>query len=111
VPADLLSELTSREREVLAEIATGKSNAAIADVPVLTKRAVEKHVNSIFANLDLPDSEGTSRRVKATLLFLAEEHEDRARGEDEGGPGASGSGAPGMVVGDSARVAVSGSCG
>ena len=65
-----LARLTSREREVLAEIATGKSNAAIADSLVLTKRAVEKHVNSIFAKLDLPDSEDVSRRVKATLIFL-----------------------------------------
>ena len=73
-----LTELTSREREVLAEIATGKSNAAIADKLVLTKRAVEKHVNSIFAKLGLPVSEDTSRRVKATLLFLAEEDQDRA---------------------------------
>jgi DNA-binding NarL/FixJ family response regulator len=45
---------------------------------VLTKRAVEKHVNSIFSKLDLPDSEDTSRRVKATLIFLAEEDEPRA---------------------------------
>src|SRR4030081_434574 len=44
-----LAELTSREREILAEIAQGKSNAAIAQSYVLTKRAVEKHVNSIFA--------------------------------------------------------------
>ena len=68
-----LSQLTAREREVLAEIATGKSNGAIAEKLVLTKRAVEKHVNSIFSKLDLPDSEDTSRRVKATLIYLAEE--------------------------------------
>jgi DNA-binding NarL/FixJ family response regulator len=67
-----LSELTPREREILAEIAQGKSNAAIADSLVLTKRAVEKHVNSIFAKLDLAGPEDVSRRVKATLLFLAE---------------------------------------
>lgn len=65
-----LIRLTSREREVLAEIAAGKSNAAIAESLVLTKRAVEKHVNAIFAKLDLPDSEDVSRRVKATLIFL-----------------------------------------
>jgi DNA-binding NarL/FixJ family response regulator len=68
-----LAQLTSREREILAEIAQGKSNAAIAQSFVLTKRAVEKHVNSIFAKLDLPGPESVSRRVKAALLFLAED--------------------------------------
>ena len=68
-----LAPLTPREREVLAEIAAGKSNAAIAESLVLTKRAVEKHVNSIFSKLDLPDTPDVSRRVKATLLFLDEE--------------------------------------
>ena len=67
-----VSELTGREREVLAEIAKGKSNAAIADTLVLTKRAVEKHINSIFLKLSLSYSEDVSKRVKATLLFLAE---------------------------------------
>ena len=70
-----LARLTSREREVLAEIAAGKSNAAIAESLVLTKRAVEKHVNSIFPKLDLSDTEDVSRRVKATLLFLDEQDE------------------------------------
>jgi DNA-binding NarL/FixJ family response regulator len=64
--------LTGREREVLAEIAKGKSNAAIADSLVLTKRAVEKHINSIFLKLNLSYAEDVSKRVKATLLFLAE---------------------------------------
>ena len=67
-----LADLTSREHEVLAEIAKGKSNAAIADTLVLTKRAVEKHINSIFLKLNLSYSEDVSKRVKATLLFLAE---------------------------------------
>ena len=67
-----VGELTGREREVLAEIAKGKSNAAIADTLVLTKRAVEKHINSIFLKLNLSDAEDVSKRVKATLLFLAE---------------------------------------
>ena len=67
-----VAELTGREREVLAEIAKGKSNAAIADTLVLTKRAVEKHINSIFLKLDFSDAEDVSKRVKATLLFLAE---------------------------------------
>lgn len=68
-----LEALTGRELEILAQIAEGKSNAAIAESLVLTKRAVEKHVNSIFAKLSLPDSGNVSRRVKAALLFLAEE--------------------------------------
>ncbi len=68
-----LAELTSREREVLAEIAEGKSNTAIADSLVLTKRAVEKHINSIFMKLGLAAADDVSKRVKATLLFLAEE--------------------------------------
>jgi DNA-binding NarL/FixJ family response regulator len=68
-----LAQLTRRERELLAEIAAGKSNAAIADTLVLTKRAVEKHVNSIFSKLNLPETQDVSRRVKATLIFLSEE--------------------------------------
>jgi DNA-binding NarL/FixJ family response regulator len=66
-----LAGLTAREREVLAEIAKGKSNSAIADALVLTKRAVEKHINSIFLKLNLSYAEDVSKRVKATLLFLA----------------------------------------
>jgi DNA-binding NarL/FixJ family response regulator len=68
-----LSQVTPRERELLAEIATGKSNGAIARSMFLTKRAVEKHVNSIFSKLDLPETEDVSRRVKATLIYLSEE--------------------------------------
>ena len=71
-----LLELTPRERELLAEIAAGKSNAAIAESLVLTKRAVEKHVNSIFSKLNLPETQDVSRRVKATLIFLSEEGMD-----------------------------------
>jgi DNA-binding NarL/FixJ family response regulator len=67
-----LAALTGREREVLAEIAKGKSNAAIAETLVLTKRAVEKHINSIFLKLNLAYAEDVSKRVKATLLFLAD---------------------------------------
>ena len=66
-----LATLTPREREVLAELAQGKSNAAIASSLVLTKRAVEKHINSIFLKLELPSPDDVSRRVKAALLFLA----------------------------------------
>ncbi|MGO9882171.1 MAG: response regulator [Solirubrobacteraceae bacterium] len=71
-----LTELTPRERELLAEIAAGKSNGAIAESLFLTKRAVEKHVNSIFSKLDLPETQDVSRRVKATLIYLAEEERD-----------------------------------
>jgi DNA-binding NarL/FixJ family response regulator len=66
-----LDELTVREYEVLAQIARGMSNAAIAESLVLTKRAVEKHINSIFLKLNLSGAEDVSKRVKATLLFLA----------------------------------------
>jgi DNA-binding NarL/FixJ family response regulator len=75
-----LSVLTPREREVLAELAQGKSNAAIAESLVLTKRAVEKHINAIFMKLDLGDPEEVSRRVKAALLFLAGEDQPAASG-------------------------------
>ena len=67
-----LSELTAREREVLGEIAQGKSNTAIAESLFLTKRAVEKHINAIFLKLGLADAEDVSRRVKAVLILLAE---------------------------------------
>jgi DNA-binding NarL/FixJ family response regulator len=67
-----LGELTARELEVLTLLAHGASNAAIADELVLTKRAVEKHINSIFMKLALADSQEVSKRVKAALMFLAE---------------------------------------
>jgi DNA-binding NarL/FixJ family response regulator len=67
-----LAQLTEREREVLSEVATGKSNAAIAATLFLTKRAVEKHINSIFMKLGLRDSGDVSSRVAATLVFLVE---------------------------------------
>jgi DNA-binding NarL/FixJ family response regulator len=70
--ASALDDLTAREREVLGEIAQGKSNAAIAGSLVLTKRAVEKHINVIFMKLGLAGAADVSKRVKATLLFLAE---------------------------------------
>jgi DNA-binding NarL/FixJ family response regulator len=85
-----LAELTARERELLAQIAQGKSNAAIAESLVITKRAVEKHVNSIFMKLGLAQSEGlSSRRVKAALMFLADDGAGQAssgRGPDASGP-------------------------
>jgi DNA-binding NarL/FixJ family response regulator len=67
-----LGELTVREREVLAEIAKGKSNAAIAESLVLTKRAVEKHINAIFMKLDLAQADDVSKRVKAALIYLSD---------------------------------------
>ena len=67
-----LAQLSDRESEVLAEIAQGKSNSAIAESLFLTKRAVEKHINSIFLKLDLRDSDDVSRRVKATLMYLSD---------------------------------------
>jgi DNA-binding NarL/FixJ family response regulator len=68
-----LTELTERERQVLSEIASGKSNHAIAESLVLTKRAVEKHINAIFMKLGLAFSDDVSKRVKATLIYLAED--------------------------------------
>ena len=65
-----LDVLTPREREILVEMARGASNAAIAEALGLTKRAVEKHINAVFAKLDLPLSGDVSRRVRAVLLFL-----------------------------------------
>jgi DNA-binding NarL/FixJ family response regulator len=70
--ASPLAALTPREREVLAEIAQGKNNAAIAESLVLTKRAVEKHINSIFLKLDLALADDVNKRVKAALLYLSE---------------------------------------
>lgn len=74
--ASPLSDLTPREYEVLAEIAKGKSNAAIASSLFLTKRAVEKHINAIFMKLNLSNPDDVSRRVKATLLFLGATPDD-----------------------------------
>jgi DNA-binding NarL/FixJ family response regulator len=73
VSDSLVGALTVREREVLAEVATGKSNSAIAESLFLTKRAVEKHINAIFMKLNLRDSDDVSRRVKATLIYLTDE--------------------------------------
>ena len=67
-----LQELTEREREVLSEIAQGKSNLAIASSLFLSKRAVEKHIHSIFMKLGLAGEVEVSKRVKATLLYLAD---------------------------------------
>ncbi len=68
-----LERLTPREREVLAEVARGGSNSAIADRLFLSQRAIEKHINSIFTKLDLLPEKETNRRVRAVLMYLAEE--------------------------------------
>jgi DNA-binding NarL/FixJ family response regulator len=67
-----LGRLTPRELEVMGEIATGKTNAGIAEALFLSERAVEKHINSIFTKLDLLPESATNRRVRAVLLYLAE---------------------------------------
>ena len=67
---DPLSELTAREREVLEHMAEGRSNHAIADQLVITERAVEKHVTSIFGKLGLTPTAEDHRRVLAVLAFL-----------------------------------------
>jgi len=67
---DPLAVLTPREREVLELMATGSSNQGIADGLVITLRAVEKYVSSIFSKLGLPSSPTESRRVLAVLLYL-----------------------------------------
>jgi DNA-binding NarL/FixJ family response regulator len=67
---DPLTELTPREREVLQLMATGSSNQGIADALVITLRAVEKYVSSIFGKLGLPSTGSESRRVLAVLMFL-----------------------------------------
>jgi DNA-binding NarL/FixJ family response regulator len=67
---DPLEGLTAREREVLGLMAEGRSNAAIAEALVVTERAVEKHVTSIFSKLDLAPTVEDHRRVLAVLAYL-----------------------------------------
>jgi DNA-binding NarL/FixJ family response regulator len=67
---DPVSTLTPREREVLELMAEGRSNQAIAQRLVVTERAVEKHVTSIFGKLGLPAAAEDHRRVLAVLAFL-----------------------------------------
>ena len=66
-----LEKLTPREREILALVAEGRSNSAVAESLSIGTRGVERHINSIFAKLELGDSDAISRRVKATLAYLA----------------------------------------
>ena len=67
---DPLELLTPREREVLELMATGTSNQGIADAMVISLRAVEKYVSSVFAKLGIPSTGSESRRVLAVLLYL-----------------------------------------
>jgi DNA-binding NarL/FixJ family response regulator len=78
-PSSLLSTLTTRELEVLDQVAQGKSNAAVASALFLTERAVEKHINTLFAKLGLSVTPDVNRRVAAVLLLLSE------RGAGKGG--------------------------
>jgi DNA-binding NarL/FixJ family response regulator len=67
---DPLDRLTAREREVLALMAEGRSNAAIARTLVVTDAAVAKHIGNVLAKLDLPPAEDDHRRVLAVLAYL-----------------------------------------
>jgi DNA-binding NarL/FixJ family response regulator len=69
----LLSRLTERELEVLGHVAEGRNNAGIAATLHLSERAVEKHIGSVFAKLGLADEEQVHRRVRAVLVYLAEQ--------------------------------------
>ncbi len=65
-----VDRLTAREQEVLALMAEGRSNQAIASALFVSEKAVAKHTNSIFAKLDLPVAEDDNRRVRAVLAWL-----------------------------------------
>lgn len=86
--ATKLDRLTPREREVLEELAGGKSNHAIAETLYLSERAVEKHINSIFTKLDLPTGDHTHRRVAAVLLYLGDSGHPPPVRPDPRAPGA-----------------------
>lgn len=64
--------LTPREQEVLAEMARGRNNAAVGAALGLSERAVEKHINSVFAKLGFTEEPDVNRRVRAVLLYLAD---------------------------------------
>jgi DNA-binding NarL/FixJ family response regulator len=72
-PSSPLERITPREREVLAEMAQGKNNAGVAAALVLSERAVEKHINSVFSKLGLSEERDVHRRVKAVLMFLSDQ--------------------------------------
>jgi len=65
-----LGRLTPREREVLALMAEGRSNAAVATGLIVSEKAVSKHIANIFMKLDLPPSDDDNRRVRAVLTYL-----------------------------------------
>ncbi|MGQ0680690.1 MAG: response regulator transcription factor [Actinomycetota bacterium] len=67
-----LASLTTRESEVLSQMAQGKTNAGIAGALFLSDRAVEKHINALFSKLSLSEELDVHRRVKAVLVYLAE---------------------------------------
>jgi DNA-binding NarL/FixJ family response regulator len=69
--SDPMTTLTPRERDVLAQIAQGRSNAGVAAALYLTERAVEKHINSLFAKLGLSAEPEVHRRVTAVLMYLS----------------------------------------
>jgi DNA-binding NarL/FixJ family response regulator len=71
-PSSPLASLTARELEVLDQVAQGKSNAAVAATLFLTERAVEKHINALFAKLGLGVTPDVNRRVAAVLMHLSE---------------------------------------
>jgi DNA-binding NarL/FixJ family response regulator len=65
-----LDRLTDRERDVLAEMAAGKSNSSIGEALFISARSVEKHINAIFTKLDLVQTDDVHRRVRAVLVYL-----------------------------------------
>ncbi|WP_214109340.1 response regulator transcription factor [Acrocarpospora catenulata] len=71
--ASPLAALTPRERDVLAQIAQGKSNAAVGETLYLSEKSVEKHISVVFAKLGLESTPEVNRRVLAVLLYLAEQ--------------------------------------
>ena len=70
-PTTPLASLSSREHDVLHEVATGKNNAAVASALFISEHAVQKHINSIFSKLGLVSDGETHRRVRAVLLYLS----------------------------------------
>jgi DNA-binding NarL/FixJ family response regulator len=68
-----IATLTPRERETLSEMAQGKNNGAIAASLGLSDRAVEKHISAVFAKLDLTEEQAVHRRVKAVLMYVADQ--------------------------------------
>jgi DNA-binding NarL/FixJ family response regulator len=77
-----LADLTPRELEILSFVARGHDNQAIADELVVTKRAIEKHIHAIFLKLGLTFATNVSPRVKATLMYLADQGADRVATRD-----------------------------